>query len=63
MHLSDGSEATVREGAGVNRVPRILIGDHEAAVREQVRLLLESRRDFDVCGEADAENWLLPRNN
>ncbi len=31
---------------------RILIADDNAAVRQRLRLLLESREDFTVCGEA-----------
>jgi DNA-binding NarL/FixJ family response regulator len=34
-------------------VIRILIADDEDTVRKMVRVLLESRADFEVCGEAD----------
>jgi two-component system nitrate/nitrite response regulator NarL len=38
--------------AGANRTCRILIADDSAAVRAQVRSLLDDRRDLEVCGEA-----------
>jgi DNA-binding NarL/FixJ family response regulator len=37
---------------GSDRLTRILIADDSDVMREMIRSLLKSRRDFEVCGEA-----------
>jgi len=45
-------ESCLSSAPGKPSVCRILIADDSAAVRAQVRLLLEDRKDLNVCGEA-----------
>lgn len=33
--------------------PRVLIVDHHEPLRRAIRILLESRSEFEVCGEAE----------
>ena len=47
-------------GAPLGRY-RILIADDDAAVREQLCLLLESRERFQVCGEAESGTEAIER--
>lgn len=45
-------ESCFSSAPGTVSICRILIADDSAAVRAQVRALLEDRKDLEVCGEA-----------